>query len=209
MRVSNRRTNLQHQLQTFANFEFLRIAIARDRLAFDIFEREVRRAVGSHAAVVQLGDMRMHQTREKIPLAQEPCTRLGADEIGAHQLQRHALGEIAFFALGQIDAAHAAFADQAQQAISADAMPDQIDRRSIAVQALEHADGAVIENAGRSALRRQQATDFAEQIGVIGTLLGQPRCTLRFRLLLALPEQFLDPQPARVLVHVLCPRSIA
>jgi hypothetical protein len=118
-------TDLQRQAQAGAHIERVRIAIARDRAAFDILEREVRRTVVRDAAVMQLGDMRMDEAREEFAFAQEALAHLGTDEIAAHTLERHALDEIAVLAFGQVDAAHATLAEQAQQAVGTDALADQ------------------------------------------------------------------------------------
>ena len=71
VRVRDRGADLQQQGESRAHVELARVAIARDRLALDVFEREIRRAVVGDAAVVQLRDVRMHEPREDLALAQE------------------------------------------------------------------------------------------------------------------------------------------
>ena len=146
MCVRHRRADLQHQPYSRGDAELTRVAVIRDGLAFDEFECEIRHAIVRHAAVVQLRDVRMRQLRQDAPFAQKARAQIVVAEIRAHQFQGHMLTEIAVVAFGEVDAAHAAFADPAQQAIRADAAVDQTGRCVRRTHLTDSLNGAVVED---------------------------------------------------------------
>ena len=197
VRVGDRRTDLQQQREPRAHVEPARVAPARDRRAGDVFEREIRRAVVRDAAVVQLRDVRMHEPREDFALAQEAKTRLGAGEIAADALERHALREIAAFPLGEEHLAHAAFAEELEQLVDADAPSGEILGFDVVEQPVEQAAAVAREDRRRTRLRAEQRLDFLAQRNVPAACRGEPCGTLAVGQVLTLQEQRLDLVPAR------------
>jgi len=112
-------------------------------LAFDIFNRQERAAVGEDATVEQPRDARMVQPRQQFALAGEPLAqfRRGFGHR-VEQLQRDLLHEAAMTAFGQIDHPHAASTQTLQQAVLAGG----VGRGLLATQ--------VLPDVGREQLRR-------------------------------------------------------
>src|SRR4029078_10088663 len=83
--------DLDDERDTLAQAEPPRVAPAIDRVALDVFHREIRRVACGDAAVVQRRDVRMREPRERLALAQEAALHLGTCELAADQLQRDAM----------------------------------------------------------------------------------------------------------------------
>ena len=96
-------------------------AIVGDRHPVDLLEDEVGTAVLAAPAVEQAGDAGMVEAGEDLPLAQEAGVDRARVDAGEDALERHPLLELAVGALGEIDLAHAAAAEQSQQSIATDA----------------------------------------------------------------------------------------
>jgi len=86
--------------------------------AVDVLHRQPRVHVVA-AGVDECRDVRMRKRGEYAPLARRKAGH--ARDVRIEQLERDALGEIGALAFGQVDHAHAAGADAAQQAERADA----------------------------------------------------------------------------------------
>ena len=121
VRELHRRADIAEQRDAFFDAQLALRGVAQQRFAVDVFHREVRTSIVGDAAVEQARDVRMFETREDLPLAQE--TRL--HRIGIHaaldDLQRGALLELSVGAFGEQHHAHAAAAEFAQHAPRADA----------------------------------------------------------------------------------------
>ena len=93
---------------------------AVDALAFHVFQRDEGLAVAGDAAVQEVGDVGMLQRGQDAALFGHALRQARAVRAGAgQQLQRDLLARIAIVALGQVDHAHAAFAQQPQDAVLA------------------------------------------------------------------------------------------
>ncbi len=84
MRIDHGCAHLFHQCQTGAQSQRVLVAIARDRLAFDEFQREVRCSVVRDAAIVKLCDVRMLQTGQHTAFVHEPFAHGRVDQFRAH-----------------------------------------------------------------------------------------------------------------------------
>jgi hypothetical protein len=92
-----------------------------DGLALQVFEDQVRCAVYGRAAIEQAGDIRMAQPCEDLPFGAESSGKLGCGVRAAHELDRNEGIVFAVGALGEVDRAHSAVADQVEETIGADA----------------------------------------------------------------------------------------
>ena len=90
--------------------ELVRVAILGDRHARRVLHDEVRPAVCRRARVEDRGDVRMVHQRERLALGLEPRDDLARVHAELDQLERDGAREWARL-LGQIDDAHAAFAE--------------------------------------------------------------------------------------------------
>jgi hypothetical protein len=114
----DRRADALHQPQPRLQAEPL--AILGDRRPLHPVEHEERPAVGGAAAVEQAGDAGVVEPGEDLALAHEaPDDRLRV-HAPPDQLERRPLDEGPLVALREIDLAHAATAEQAEQAPGAD-----------------------------------------------------------------------------------------
>ncbi len=141
----------------------------RDRHAFDVFHRQIRRAVGTDAAVDEPRDVRMLEPREDLPLlakAQQQARRRIRE-----LLDRDALLELAVAAFGQPDLAHAAGADAFQNAIRSELRRLRFDDRFDRVR---DRGGRSLHEASRARVGAQQALDFIERFGVVAARLDEP-----------------------------------
>ena len=120
VRVRDRVADLVEQVEPRFQRKAMRAAVIGDRLAFDVFEREIRLMVVAHARVEQARDVRMRQAREDLAFAGEAQAQVRIDQARAQQLQRDAALIQAVGARGQPHLAHAAFAEHAFEAIRAD-----------------------------------------------------------------------------------------
>ena len=96
-------------------------AVLVDRHALHPLQHEERPAVGGAAAVEQAGDAGVIQPGEDLALAHEPAHDRPRVHPALDQLERRPLQEGPLVALGEIDLAHAAAAEQPEQAPGADA----------------------------------------------------------------------------------------
>src|SRR6478736_1566122 len=97
------------------------MAVAQQRQPFDVLHGEVRPAVRGNAAVEQMGDVRVDQAGENLPLAQEALEHGFGIHAALDQLDRGALLELTIDTLAQPDLAHSAGVDLAHQQPRADA----------------------------------------------------------------------------------------
>ena len=121
VRVLHRRGQLQEDVEPRVGVEHARFGVLDQRRAVDELHHQVRPAVGRRAAVEQPGDVGMVEAGEDLPLGAEAAD----DGIGVHPALQHlegdALVERVVVADGEIDRAHAALAQLADQAVGTDA----------------------------------------------------------------------------------------
>ena len=131
MGVLHRRAHLKEQQHALAQVGPMVFAPGIDALALDVLHRQERLAVCQHAAIEQMRNARMLQPRQHLPLAGEALQQhRRAFRRRLQEFQRHLLHEITVGALGQVDRAHAAFTQAAQQAV----MPGRRGLRIVAAE---------------------------------------------------------------------------
>ncbi len=118
--VGHRLAHRHEQLEPLLQACLVGAAPLGDGAALHQLHHHVGAAVAGHAAVEQAGDAGMLQPRQDLALGGEaPGLACG---VAADQLERHLLLELPVGALGAVDLAHAAAADQAGDAPGADAL---------------------------------------------------------------------------------------
>ena len=115
VRVLDGGADLPKEPQPGRSVEPVRVAVVDDRLPLDVLHREVRPAVRRAAAIEEAGDERMLEAGQDLPLVTEPPH----DAVGVHpaleHLDRDALLERVVVADAEVDGAHAAVADLANE----------------------------------------------------------------------------------------------
>ncbi len=120
VRVAHRVAHGQEEAQARRDVEPRLVAVAIDRRALDVFHDEVWQAVGGRAAVEQPRDVRMFQPCQDLALGPELPHALRIEQA-AHHLDGDLLQELVVVAFGEVDGAHAAFAEHAHQAVRTEA----------------------------------------------------------------------------------------
>ena len=119
VRVLDGGADVAEERQPGRGVEPVRVAVVDDRLPFDVLHGEVGPAVRRAAAVEEAGDERMLEAGQDLPLVTEPPH----DAVGVHpaleHLDRDALLERVVVADAEVDGAHAAVADLANEAVGA------------------------------------------------------------------------------------------
>ena len=114
MEVRDGGADLQRERDLLPQVETRREEV--DRLAVDVLHHEERLAVRDVPGVEKAGDVRVRDAGENLPLLQEALA-LGGAGARRQQLDGDALPHFAVHALGDVDRAHAAAADDLEQAI--------------------------------------------------------------------------------------------
>src|SRR5204862_506892 len=96
-----------------------RRGILIDSGAIHVFHHQVRPPVGGMTGIQQPCDCRMVQIGKKLPLPEETVAPGGTIRIGAKQLDRNLLLDLAIAPLGQVDGAHATRTKQLNQPVPA------------------------------------------------------------------------------------------
>src|SRR5262249_31586829 len=110
--VLNRGANLLEQPQSLRDVESPVFAVFIDAPTVDVFHREVRRTVGSRAAVEQTRNIRVIEVRENLAFASQSGDDTVRQRATRNDFDRHALLELAIGALGEIDGPHTATPDE-------------------------------------------------------------------------------------------------
>ncbi|WP_291229478.1 hypothetical protein [Dokdonella sp.] len=87
-----------------------------DALAIDVLHGQPGTAVGPHAPIDQVRDLRMLQARQNLPLTHEAPGQIGRQHTVAHALERDGLRKCAVGTLGEPHFTHATATKAAQQA---------------------------------------------------------------------------------------------
>ena len=124
MRVRDAGADLLEERNAFAHREPAVGAVPIDGHAVHVLHHEVEQVVGGRARIQQSRDVGMLEPREQLPLAQEPISQ--GQERRRQNLHRHPLGKRAVVALGKIDGAGTAGAEEPHQAIRPDEAPGQL-----------------------------------------------------------------------------------
>ena len=140
-------------------------AIVVDRLAVDVLHHQVGLAQRRGAAVEQAGDVGMFQLGQNPAFDQKALDQLRTQPGRTHQLHGRALLELAVNALGEIDHAHAAFAEPACQPVRADVLAEVL--VLVPASILRNRSGSA-EETGRAPVGVDQQLDFVAQCPVAG-----------------------------------------
>ena len=101
----------------------MRVTVLVGRLAVHVLHHIVRHAVRRIAAIEDAGDVGMIERGEHLPLLLEAQDELRRDVFPQQQFHGHVLAEGSIVADGQIDDAHPAAAEFAQEFVDADVVP--------------------------------------------------------------------------------------
>ena len=141
VRVADGRAHLAEERQPPGNPQAARVAVAVQPLALDVLHDEIGTPFGRHRRGVEPGDARVRQPGQHAPLVLElPAPRVVA-EMALEQLDGDAAFQLRV--LGQVHLAHAALAQQGEDA----AVAQQVARPEFAVA--DHGDGRTGDAAGR------------------------------------------------------------
>ena len=110
--------DVEKQQQAGRRRQLVAIAVVGDRDAGDVLHREVRPAFGRDAGVEHRGDVRMVHQCQRLPLGLEPRHHLTRVHAGLDHL--HGDAPPRGLLLGEVDLAHAALAEEAQDPVRAD-----------------------------------------------------------------------------------------
>src|SRR6185503_12293348 len=105
------------QVQALLDRELLVFTVLVDRTAFDEFHYEVRQPVRGFAAVEQTSDVRVVEFGEDLHLVAKATLNRLSTETRLDEFDRHLLAVMFVVALGEIDSAHSAAADLAQNSV--------------------------------------------------------------------------------------------
>jgi hypothetical protein len=157
MRVLDRSTRLDEQLQALACRELVTIAECGDRLARDVFHHEVRSAGVGGAGVEDFRDVGVIHQRKGLALGFEARNHVASVHAELDKLQRDGAADRVRLLAAPHDA-HATFADLLEQAVSTDRhlRPELLDLHN---RAVEHALGRVVA--------AQQLLDFRAERCVV------------------------------------------
>ena len=111
--------DIDEQLQPLTRAQPGLVAVLRDRHPADQLHHEVGTAGVRRAGIQHPGDIRMVHHRQGLPLGLEPGDHLLGVHARLDDLERHAAAD-RLGLLGDIDDAHAPFADLLQQLVAAD-----------------------------------------------------------------------------------------
>ena len=124
VRVLRGLADAAEETQAIVDGQPVRVGVRRDRRAVDVLHHQVRRALRCVAGIDQAGDVGMREAGEDVALGREAEGAVRARRA-SHQLQRDALLVLAVVALGQVDGAHAAVAEDVHHPPRAEADTDE------------------------------------------------------------------------------------
>jgi len=124
VRRGERREHLAHDLDQAAERHRARLRDRGERLALDVLHHDERPAVGQLRHVDDADDALVADQIDRAPLGEEPLEQLGVPRALIRQdLDRHAAADRRLHR--EVDAAHAALAEQARQPVTADLGAEQ------------------------------------------------------------------------------------
>ena len=150
MRVLNAGAHRAEQIEPLLDRQAVLVAVAIDRHAVHQLHHEERLPVRGGAAVHQPRDVGMVERRQRLAFelkAPEDLRRIGARP---HDFERGVAAEGGVGALGAVDDAHAAAADDVENAPGADRRADQPRRRFGFGGQVRHLAGRGFEKARRT-----------------------------------------------------------
>ena len=99
------------------------VAVAVDRIAFDVLQDQVRLARGRDAGVEESCDVRVGQTGQEVALAAEALLAGLTEQARVQELDRGFALEATVAALCEPDVAHAALTDEGNERVGAEGLP--------------------------------------------------------------------------------------
>ncbi len=119
VRVCDRRTGLEKQYKPVLDAQSPLLTVVNERVALDVFHREVRLAVVAKSAVIKGRDVRVPEPGEDLPLPPKPLDDSAVGKRLTNDLQSDLHREFSVIALRKKDCAHPAAADLANDAVAA------------------------------------------------------------------------------------------
>src|SRR3712207_1102320 len=116
VRVGNGRADFEEELQALGNAEGALLAVRVEPFAGDVFHDEVGKSVARDTAAVEPRDVRMIERGEDAFFLPKLPDETRASEGPLHEFQRHEAAKLQI--LGEVDFAHAAFAEKRTDAIA-------------------------------------------------------------------------------------------
>ncbi len=167
VRVLHRLADIEEQREPSVYRELVPVAVAVDRLAFDVLEREPRQAVGGDPSVQQLGDMGMVEGGEYLTLVQEPPDEPRVGDAPAQELEGDATTVLIVVPLGEVHDPHAAASRLTHDPVRPDpAAGGEVRHRLILEQRLEVGRRGSGQGFAQSWVQDEQAFDRGAQLGV-------------------------------------------
>jgi len=114
----------QEQPEPVIDAEPAPITVRRDRLALDLLHHQIELTVIGRAAIEQAGDVRMIEAGQDLAFGAEPAGQIVGDTVAAQQFDGDLLRVLAVAALAEVDVAHAAASNAADQTPCVDLRTD-------------------------------------------------------------------------------------
>jgi hypothetical protein len=121
----DRQTDRDEELEALSGIEAAAVAVGGDRIAFDVLHDEVGAALGGSAGIENARDVGVVHARQGLPLIVEAGEDRPRIEPGLDDLE----GDLAVDGLelfGEIDRAHAAFSEDAEDGVRPEAVEGQV-----------------------------------------------------------------------------------
>ena len=202
VRVLDRLGDDTEQPQTLANRQAPRRTVDVDRVTFDVFHDDVRRAGCRGSGIEQVRDVRMIQRGEDAALCMKALHDLGMDQVARHYLDRDQFLEALIVARGEVDDAHAAAAQLAEDAIGAESRgrrigsgeaPGRIQHHSRGLGRVQH---GMLEKRACLIVRQDQRFELGAKRRVSSAGALDPAVTGVRRQIDGFGEQVFQPSPA-------------
>ena len=194
--------HLQHEADAIRHVQPGVLGVVRQGRAFDELHHEVGPAAVRYAAVQERRDARMLEPGEDLPFLPEAPRRLVVQPFRVHELEGDLPLVGAVRPLGAVDAAHAAAADQLEQAVPPDPRAGiergrRLRRRRVRLEQRQRhvLQGPIDQRLGR-VVRREKALHGGPELAIPIARFVQEPCALVRRALARLVEQRLHAGPA-------------
>jgi hypothetical protein len=197
MGILDSRADLLEQAEPPADVQPVLVAVTIETDSVDVFHRQVRHTVFARTPIEQAGDVGVIQVGQDLPFGPEPARQGAGGHQAVDELDRDLLLELLVSALCQVDGAHAATTQCAQDTVT----PDQAPRRHVFDFGPRACDCAIHARVERgTSLRRagQQAENLVLQCEVIAAAFRQPAVELARVESAGLFEQFPDTLRTRL-----------
>ncbi len=157
VRVQHRLAHGAHQLQPLAHRERAAAAVVAERLSFDVLHRDPRRPVVERPGVVQAGDGRVIELRQRALLEDEALAPRGGEPGVAQDLDRRHARQVA--SLSEIDDPHPSLAEHAGEAIRSKRPAGDRGARRVGKEDVRDVRHAPVEERSAGCIAGQQRLD--------------------------------------------------